>query len=333
MSVSKPAFSVVVPVYNTERFLDECISSIVNQTERDIEIILVDDGSDDNSPAICDKWAATDNRIVVIHKENGGVVSACKAGFEIARGKYFSKVDSDDWISEDFYLKLKECVINNKPEVVVTDYIAEPSGEVVHNDFVKNIVTDGPGFIKSNFHVHTSNDICFSCRMVFLIDFLKKNNLFFAEDMKIGEDTVLNIKAIFNAQKVIAIDYAGYHYRIDNENSVMRKKYKESLEKDLSAQYETRRNCFNDIDTYVYDMSVYYVTRIFASVMDNCKNSPTGLTYKDVKRIFNSKWLTDSYRHLGFSLPFKSVKENLVALTVKFRLPLIYYLYVKFIVK
>ncbi len=331
MCSSKPLFSVIVPVYNAEKFLDNCISSIVNQIEKNIEIIVVDDGSTDNSPEICDKWAAADERITVIHKENGGVVSACKAGFEIAAGEYFSKIDSDDWISDDFYLKIKECVIENKPEVVITDYIAEPQGTVVHTGFIKNTVTDGYSFIKSNHVVHTSNDICFSCRMIFGIDFLRKNNLFFAENMKIGEDTVLNIKAIFNAEKVIALDYAGYHYRIDNENSVMRKKYKESLEKDLSVQYETRRACFNDIDTYVYDMSVYYVVRIFANVMNNCKNSPSGLTYKDVKRVFNSKWLMDSYRYLGFSLPFESVKEKLVALTVKFRLTLLYYLYMKFI--
>lgn len=100
--MSVPIISIVVPVYNTEKYIDQCLESLSAQTEKNIEIIVVDDGSTDCSATICDEWAKRDNRICVIHQKNGGVVSACRTGFEVAKGLYFTKVDSDDWVKKDF---------------------------------------------------------------------------------------------------------------------------------------------------------------------------------------------------------------------------------------
>ena len=94
--------SVIVPVYKVEKYLDKCVQSIVDQTYRNLEIILVDDGSPDNCPAMCDAWAEKDDRIRVIHKENGGLSDARNAGMAIATGEYIGFVDSDDWIFDDF---------------------------------------------------------------------------------------------------------------------------------------------------------------------------------------------------------------------------------------
>lgn len=90
--------SVIVPVYNVERYLDQCVQSIVDQTYRNLEIILVDDGSTDSCPSKCDEWLAKDTRIRVVHKRNGGLSSARNAGLEVAQGSYVAFVDSDDWI-------------------------------------------------------------------------------------------------------------------------------------------------------------------------------------------------------------------------------------------
>lgn len=98
--------SVIVPVYKVEKYLDRCVTSIVNQTYRNIEIILVDDGSPDNCPAMCDDWATKDSRIRVIHKENGGLSDARNAGMAVATGELMGFVDSDDWISPDMYQQL-----------------------------------------------------------------------------------------------------------------------------------------------------------------------------------------------------------------------------------
>ena len=99
-----PKVSIIVPVYKVEKYLRKCIDSIINQTLKDIEIILVDDGSPDNCGKICDEYAAKDTRIKVIHKENGGLSSARNAGMEVAEGEYIGFVDSDDWIESDMYM-------------------------------------------------------------------------------------------------------------------------------------------------------------------------------------------------------------------------------------
>lgn len=94
--------SVIVPIYKVEQYLDKCIQSIVDQTYTDLEIILVDDGSPDNCPQMCDDWAAKDSRIKVVHKENGGLSDARNAGIAIATGEYISFIDSDDWVEPEF---------------------------------------------------------------------------------------------------------------------------------------------------------------------------------------------------------------------------------------
>lgn len=90
--------SVIVPVYKSEKYLDRCVQSILSQTYQDFELILVDDGSPDNSPLLCDKWAENDSRVYVIHKENGGASSARNAGLKIAKGRWIAFADSDDWL-------------------------------------------------------------------------------------------------------------------------------------------------------------------------------------------------------------------------------------------
>ncbi|GAA2925355.1 glycosyltransferase family 2 protein [Enterococcus raffinosus] len=111
--------SIIVPVYNVEKYIRKCIDSILNQTFRDFELILVDDGSPDNSGAICDQYAKKDSRIRVIHKENGGLSSARNAGIEVAQGKYLGFVDSDDYIAEDMYELLHNNIIKEGADLSI----------------------------------------------------------------------------------------------------------------------------------------------------------------------------------------------------------------------
>jgi glycosyltransferase involved in cell wall biosynthesis len=102
----KPIISIIVPIYNVEKYLDRCITSLRNQTLKNIEIILVDDGSPDNCPNLCDKYAQQDYRIKVIHQKNKGLGLARNAGIDIAQGKYIAFVDSDDYVSTKMYEQL-----------------------------------------------------------------------------------------------------------------------------------------------------------------------------------------------------------------------------------
>ena len=124
--------SVIVPIYGVEAYLDRCVRSIVEQTYTNLEIILVDDGSPDYCPAMCDAWAAKDSRIKVVHKENGGLSDARNAGLALASGELISFIDSDDWIEPAFYEKLWDVMQTSGAEVAAcaTNYVAE-SGEVL----------------------------------------------------------------------------------------------------------------------------------------------------------------------------------------------------------
>ncbi|HJA50079.1 MAG TPA: glycosyltransferase, partial [Candidatus Fusicatenibacter intestinipullorum] len=99
VQIEKVKISVIIPVYNVEKYLKRCLDSVINQTYKNLEIILIDDGSTDNSGKICDEYAQKDERIIVIHKENGGVSSARNKGLDICIGDYISFIDSDDWIN------------------------------------------------------------------------------------------------------------------------------------------------------------------------------------------------------------------------------------------
>lgn len=114
-----PKVSIIVPVYNAEKYLQECVESVLCQTLSDIELILVDDGSTDSSPTLCDQYAAQDRRVKVIHKPNGRAASARNAGLRAASGEYVAFVDADDWISPDMYEKM----LQTNADVTLCDYV------------------------------------------------------------------------------------------------------------------------------------------------------------------------------------------------------------------
>ena len=120
----KPVISVIVPVYKVEEYLDECIQSIINQTYSRLEIILVDDGSPDRCPEICDDWALRDKRIKVIHKQNGGLSDARNAGLDICTGDYIAFVDSDDWIKPNMYQIMLDAILREKADLCTCNIIS-----------------------------------------------------------------------------------------------------------------------------------------------------------------------------------------------------------------
>ena len=121
----QPLISIIIPVYNVEQYLDECMASVLNQTYTNIEVVLVDDGSKDRSPSMCDEYAKKDSRVQVIHKENGGPMSACIAGVEKSKGEYLAFMDSDDWIDLTMMEELVKETSGNEKEMICSNYIIE----------------------------------------------------------------------------------------------------------------------------------------------------------------------------------------------------------------
>lgn len=120
--MQNPLISIIVPVYNVESYLQRCLDSIISQTYSNLEIILVDDGSPDKCPQICDKYATGDNRIVVIHKENGGLSDARNVGLNICKGEYISFIDSDDWVSLEYINELYTSIKETNADIAIVNH-------------------------------------------------------------------------------------------------------------------------------------------------------------------------------------------------------------------
>lgn len=220
--------SVVVPVYNVERYLDKCIESIVNQTYRNLEIILVDDGSPDNSPAICDEWARKDDRIKVIHKENQGAGLARNAGIDLARGKYICFFDSDDYADTTLIEKCFATMGGEEADLVwysmadVTD-----KGEVSALSKSKSITRYSsnkqateillPRLI--SFDYREEETVIFALAVwsgMFSMDIIRKNNLRFISEREIASEDTYFILEYFNyVNSVVTTDEILYYHYIN----------------------------------------------------------------------------------------------------------------------
>lgn len=207
--------SVIVPVYKVEAYLDECVQSIVNQTYRDLEIILVDDGSPDHCGAMCDAWAAKDSRIKVIHKENGGLSDARNVGLDIASGEYIAFVDSDDWIMSDMYEKLLTAMKKESADISACNILScFPDRERAYG-CEEYTVGDSEKILSMLY-----DDTVYS---VSAWNKLYRRELW--EDLrfpvgKICEDAFTTYLLVDKAERIVQIPDALYCYRI-RENSIM----------------------------------------------------------------------------------------------------------------
>lgn len=214
--------SVIIPVYNTEKYLIRCIESIIHQTYKEIEIILIDDGSTDKSFEICRKYSDTFDNIKAIHIENHGVAFARNCGIDLSIGDYIQFVDSDDYIEPNMIQKLLEEQENRKTDIVLCGYYREKSGNdttlIIPNEF--------------NYSFNEFDRVigfwCFDpiigspCNKLFNAQILKIKNIHFREGMNYGEDFCFCMEYYKHIEKYSAIPEALYHYR-DTPNSLTKK--------------------------------------------------------------------------------------------------------------
>lgn len=221
---NKPIISIIVPVYNVEDYIDRCIESILNQTFKDFELILVDDGSPDNCTKKCDKWAERDSRIKVIHKPNRGVSSARNAGLAIAQGNYIGFCDPDDVLNHNMYELLYNTIIKDNSDCCVCSYKAFSSD----NEISINCVDSNGKFLVLNheniveyFLTYRRNTL--GCVWNKLIKKSVISDIVFNENMAFGEDYCFSLEAILNCKKVSVIESPALYYYFIRENSAMKK--------------------------------------------------------------------------------------------------------------
>ena len=211
--------SIIVPVYNIGKYLNKCVTSIVNQTYKKLEIILIDDGSTDNSGKICDEWKEKDNRIKVIHKENGGPSKARNYGIEVATGNYLFFVDGDDYIELDIVEKLYKNLIKSNSIISACGHILETYSDKLIRFANNNFVVNSEEALKRLF---TGDDL-----FVVIWGKLYKKELFDTIKFpvgKINEDVAILYRLIDKAGTVSHIAEAGYHY-IQRKDSLTHLKY------------------------------------------------------------------------------------------------------------
>ena len=211
----KPLVSIIVPIYNVEKYLRKCIDSILNQTLENIEVILVNDGSTDNSGKIIDEYKVRDSRVIAIHKENGGQSSARNIGLDIAIGKYIGFVDGDDWIDENMILELyTNCEINSSDVAVCgrkvfdEEYNLVGSVEVENEIFDLNKVKISDYIIRRLMYIHTMS----SCNKLYKKDIIDRERVRFKDVSYVGsEDALFNYSILCIANKIISINKKFYN--------------------------------------------------------------------------------------------------------------------------
>lgn len=217
--------SVIVPVYNVEKYLRKCIESILNQVYKNLQIILVDDGSTDQSGEICEEYKLIDKRIEVIHKENGGPASARKAGLALADGQYTGFVDADDYIDSDFYQVLLEDIIGSGADLVHGGYISENNGSAVLNNMYETGTYELTGvqaefiriyILKIDSNVHMNHNVF---PKLFKTELVRLSDTIVPDFQTRGEDLLLVCSCIMNSKKIFLDKRAGYHY-IMRSNSI-----------------------------------------------------------------------------------------------------------------
>lgn len=226
----KPTVSIIVPVYNAAPYLDQCISSLTAQTLKEIEIILINDGSTDDSLSVCIGLAATDDRIRLIDKPNGGVSEARNDGLRIATGTYVGFVDPDDWVDKDMYERMLATLTTAQADICMCNYVKEmkegtvpilmkQSGIIGKAAIVDEIVANV--IAKPSFRSGETDIMGSVCRLLISRELLERENIWFDKEVAFMEDLLVCVEAFLKCERIGIDAGAYYHYRVHESSTVM----------------------------------------------------------------------------------------------------------------
>lgn len=283
----QPKVSIIVPVYCVEKYLHACVDSLLAQTLEDIEIILVDDGSPDQSGKIADEYAEKDSRIKVIHQSNAGLGPARNTGMEAATGEYIGFVDSDDWVKPDMFVRLYQEAVRNDADIVVGGYQEVKDGITtkcyVHplSGMVLDHREDILRIRKNLYAYGTENKTrevfpVTACASVYRREIIQSLGLRFQNIL--SEDRIFNLDAYREAQKMVFIDSVDYCYRKDGQVSITQTFSEKTIQKyknlltivAAKACEEQDRDCRIRVKRMVIDYCRAYVELVGKS------NAPAG---------------------------------------------------------
>ncbi len=288
-----PKISIIVPVFNVERFIHDCIDSILTQSYKDFELILVNDGSTDRSGDICDEYSNKDGRIVVIHKENGGQSSARNKGIEIAKGKYIGFIDSDDWVHSDMYKILYDKAIEKDADITacnILEYQKDSSKRLFCNDSTDYLYNRDAAMSE----IYLNERLTFSpCNKLY------KKNLFKGIRFKEGsilEDMDFAYRIMHQCNRIFYTGNVLYYYRY-NDKSTLRK----TFSKKRLDEFPVRKDMYTFyVENYPSQANEVYVEWFLTGLM----------LYINIEKYYNNekkqfKYLIKTDRKVLKSLIFK----------------------------
>lgn len=311
--------SVVIPVYNVEKYIRQCVDSVIGQTLQDIEIILVDDGSPDQSGMILDLYAENDKRVRVIHKENGGVSAARNDGMKICRGKYLYIMDSDDYLSPDALEILYDEAERSHADVVIADhYTFTEDGKILpHHFFSREFVTEDRKLILSlqEFTLHSGYSpyptkenkglgIAAPWTKLITRELAEKNHLRFDSYVRgIFDDGLFSLAVFQSAGKVSYIRQQVYYYRI-LETSLIHRFSPDRMETDQRIfkrirQFSKKNNSGPMFRKAYYARVVWFMMHLFVVYFFNEQNTKDRMEiYKEFRQLFKKKVYAEAIRNV-----------------------------------
>ena len=283
--------SIITPIYKVEKYLDKCVETLINQTYKNLEIILVDDGSPDNCPKMCDEWANKDKRIKVIHKKNGGVMSAWTTGFKNSSGDYIAFVDPDDYVDlnliEKSLQKIEETNSNmaifgyeqiyenkniNKNAYNYTNYIP-----VLEKEDLEQFKLNSCKQINSYTPLYKWNKVC-ERKLI-------ENNLKYCDDrVSLGDDCCIALGAILDSKKIVVLEDYFYKY-VQRQNSIIHN-YNSTLQNQMEILLTNLCKLLKDKNYYSEEAECFEISRMLFILTRNIINS--NLNKKDKKQAFKN---------------------------------------------
>ena len=325
-----PKLSIVVPVYNVEEYLERCVLSILNQTFSDWEMILVDDGSKDSCPALCDSYAEKDDRIRVIHKENGGVSAARNAGMRVAKGDYLTVVDSDDWLEKDMYHLMFQYINKYDADVVMCDCMKDyPDRSEIYTHDIR------PGFysyeqLKKEYYPHLliMENIEYPPTISNWLMIWKKsitaNSIEYLEGVKNSEDLLFGAQIMSLAKSFYYMkDSPLYHYCIRSGSS-SRSNVSEKWN-DYIRLYESAKSFFSNkridgIERQINLMLLFFVYNYLGDL--RYANEPLEERILKAKNVLDSNYVRKMFHETDiYTLPI-SIKLKMLTYLYKYKIGL-----------
>lgn len=315
----KPILSIVIPVYKVEMYIHRCVQSVINQTLKDIEIILIDDGSPDNCPKICDDLALAHPYIKVVHKQNAGLGMACNSGIEVSTGKYIAFLDSDDWVETDMYQSMVDAAEKFGAQMVFTGLqrvnergektLMSQAQEMTVISIPENVMALGLDMISSSPKIAAERNIMMSAKVVlYSRQMIEDNHIRFnSERQIISEDLFFNLDCLSHADCVVQLPKTFYNYFINSESLTL--SYRHDRFDKTVLMYQALRKRYeafgNELKTRADRMIIGYSRTILRQLFSN-----KGLNLKEKRKEFQKIACNPLWKEINHTYPVKLMPKS-----------------------